>query len=157
MHGIVIPAVEHILPHVTRVQGYRDIQSVVRGPFESIEMEDPNFEMLVNEEGKLTLLPTNRRATLLMYVHNPKLAERDIICGDALLVGPTDHMGEGTDIPQEIADLILGRQLFDIQMPDDDPDTIKTVEHGFTNWTNAYAAVVRLRRHYDRDFKVIPA
>lgn len=49
----------------------------------------------------------NRRATTLLWVHDQASRGREVIFGDAVIVGPPDDDGNPTNVPEELVDLLL--------------------------------------------------
>ena len=89
--AIVIPAdfntnISRVELEPTMVEGY---QSLVGGWLERVELHHPEASMYLNEEGKIHNLELNRRASALLWVHNPTYAGRDVIAGDAFIGGPS--------------------------------------------------------------------
>jgi hypothetical protein len=68
-------------------------------------MRTTNCTVFVNEEGKLTGLPVNARATDLCAVTIGGWFN-DVIAGDVVVVGPPDNRGDETSCPQEVVDIV---------------------------------------------------
>jgi hypothetical protein len=80
-------------------------QKQVGGSIEGITInrpgaEEADWEMYLNEEGKLLGLPLNPRATALA---SGVLGLRDYIAGDAMITGPIDDEGRETGLDDDQA------------------------------------------------------
>jgi len=75
--------------------GLRPLQALVGGFIERIVFDNA-VDGIINEEGKLTGLQPNERATALW---GPRLMAGDVICGTLVLTGTPDNRGEMTDCP----------------------------------------------------------
>lgn len=97
---LVIPA-DHSKPVEAReIEPSLDqMQALVGGWLEVVDVLEPLGSMYLNEEGKLRRLPLNQRATALIQRHNAMLL--DVIVGDAFVSGPPDREGQDTDCPLE--------------------------------------------------------
>lgn len=82
-------------------------QRLVGGTYEILRLERPGATLYVNEDGKLLGLPGNKRATLLLWMHNRAFHEWDVIVGDAFILGDPDEEGAATTAPQQLIDLLL--------------------------------------------------
>lgn len=58
----------------------------------------PNCVIYINEEAKLIGLPVNQKIT---YATRGVLSMHDMVCGDAMVTGPTDPIGDCTSIPED--------------------------------------------------------
>lgn len=100
--AIVLPA-DLRTPIRTVELDKRDLNAyrgLVGGSLEIITFERPEATLYLNDEGKLEGLPLNQRATLMASVHNSAFRGRDVITGDALLVGPADRHGDDLSAPK---------------------------------------------------------
>jgi hypothetical protein len=105
----------------------------------------------VNEEAKLRELPTNQRATLLLWLHNRPFLLRDEICGDAILLGPT-YWGETQDVPSSFVSLLLEPQKFVVEYrARREPSNwaIVSRRRGFKTWVDAYGYALMWTRLKD--------
>ena len=62
------------------------LQKLVGGYIQVIELHSQKKQMIINEEGKLMDLPRNDTATKIFHEEYPHLTEYDYICGDALIL-----------------------------------------------------------------------
>ena len=49
----------------------------------------------------------NKRATLLLWAHNPAFRYRDVIVGDVYLVGPVGRHSTDTSVPDEYVERLF--------------------------------------------------
>jgi hypothetical protein len=160
--AIVIPAdLEHplrqeqVLP--ADVDVYRD---VVGGPLQLIAFDRPQACLYVNEEGKLeTAAVVNARATLLTWVHNSALRNRnDVVVGDVLLVGPPDRQGVDLSTPETYIELLFTATAFKIEVQVHGDDGWYGNEQIFGDVFAAYSAGVTLALRWTNvvDVRVVP-
>lgn len=77
-------------------------QALVGGNIEPVHLDAPAASMYVNEEGKLLHLRLNMRATHVVWAHNERLRNEDIVMGDAFILGPVDQNGEDLTVPRRM-------------------------------------------------------
>lgn len=63
-----------------------EMQHLVGGYIQVIELHKIKSQMIINEEGKLIGLPKNDNATKMFHEEYPHLSEYDYICGDAIIL-----------------------------------------------------------------------
>lgn len=78
----------------------RQMQAHVGGWIEAVSLDGGT--MYINEEGKLRGLPFNWVATEVATVHGAIARNRDLIVGNAIVLGPTDDNGDDTAIPDDL-------------------------------------------------------
>jgi hypothetical protein len=117
INSIVIPAEEEqpLDQRQLKPASVADYQELVGGYIEAVDLTHPPARMYVNEEGKVRGMPMNRRATMLLWMHNKSFRYGDIIAGDAFIVGP-DRGGNDTAISDEYMQLLFGAQSFHIEV-----------------------------------------
>ena len=135
-----------------------DYQRRVGGLIEHIGFNQPAASMYVNEEGKINELPLNRRATLLVWMHNPAFRYQDIIVGDALLTGPADEHGRDTNVPDELSRTLFEAKHFRPEVQVYGESGWHTNSRRFDNWVDAYSYVLDLGRRWTsvEDVRVVP-
>lgn len=111
--GILIPANEEA-PLEFRLFGQLiDYQEAVGGWIEAIDIETPPATFYVNEEGKIRNLPQNRRATLMLWATHRATHGREVLVGNAVLIGlPDDIEGDTQDVPDELVTLLLKTEVY---------------------------------------------
>lgn len=95
MKALVIPADNTQPTRYENLEGLEDFQRVVGGYIQTVPMEG-NVAPYFNEEGKLTGLPKNDRATKIL---SGSIMSDDYIAGDCLFVGFDIDTGEELDYP----------------------------------------------------------
>jgi hypothetical protein len=160
INSIIIPADDEAMMRQEQIGASHlpDYQAVTGGLIEHIELEDPPSGLYINEEGKLLELPVNRRATLLLWMHNPAFRYRDVIVGDALVAGPTDGEGYDTNVPDELAKTLFDAKRFRTEVRVYGEDGWHGNDRHFNNWVDAYGYVLDLGRRWTqvRDVRVVP-
>lgn len=160
IHSIVIPADEESAMRQAEIGASHlaDYQAITGGLIEHIELQNPLSSLYINEEGKLLELPVNRRATLLLWMHNPAFRMRDLIVGDALLVGPADSEGYDTNVPDALTATLFEAKRFRTEVQVHGEDGWHGNDLHFDNWVNAYSYVLDLERRWTqvRDVRVVP-
>lgn len=141
INSIVIPADDE-LPlqgsqlDPTSVADYRDL---IKGSLEVTTLRYPPASLYINEQGKLQELPLNVRATMLLWMHSPTARYGDFIAGDAVLVGPTGHDGNDTDVPKTFVDTLLETRRFHVEVQPQGDVLWYRNDQTFESWTDAYA------------------
>ncbi|QOH56205.1 MULTISPECIES: DUF3846 domain-containing protein [Rhodococcus] len=117
---IVIPADPQFPAFKASIEkgDYRAYQKVVGGPFECIDLDNPNVTLFCNEEGKLIGGEFNPRATTLLWTSTPVWRGRDVICGDVVLAGQPDDEGSTTSVPEELITDIFRSETFLVEHKD---------------------------------------
>lgn len=115
MKAVIVPADSARPAQVVDAQLTLDyLQGVVGGLIEAVNLyqvltdsgrRHVDATVFVNEEGKLIGLPVNPRATDLCALAIGGWV-RDVICGDAIVVGPPGPEGEETPCPDEIVSIV---------------------------------------------------
>lgn len=158
--GIVIPDDEAEVCFIQNFTDYKQYQNTIGGYFQVIDLTDPECSLFMDEDGKLKSLPMNRRATLLMWMHNPQFRGFDVVCGTAVLIGQPDHNGDTQDIPQELCNLLLDTKSYryEVQVLNDPLSWVGN-QAVYDNWVDAYNAALGLAQRWllvDK-VRVVPA
>lgn len=114
--GIVIPHEQSQTIYEGRFTSIRDYQLAVDGHIEALDLDMPAATVFANGESKILGLPLNRRATLLWWLSTPIFRHRDVICGNAVLVGQPDSEGDTQSIPQDLHALLLDRARYRVEV-----------------------------------------
>jgi len=93
-------AIHMDLSHNTLAQ----LQAAVGGYVQAVDLT-PELTMWCNEEGKLQGLPFNAAATLAWAM---SFGKTDIIVGNAVFTGGTDHNGDIKSLSPELIERLLG-------------------------------------------------
>jgi hypothetical protein len=160
VNSIVIPADENSLLRRDRllVTDIRDYQRVVGGSVQALNLEQPAAGLYCNEDGKLLNLPVNGRATLLWWMHSKRFRFHDAIVGDALLVGELDERGLDSDVPGELATLLLEATNMRVEIQIRGDEYWLKNQRRFHSWANAYAYALKqvYRSSSIADVRVVP-
>jgi hypothetical protein len=160
INSIVIPADEILDVRQDEIGASHlaDYQRLVDGLIEHVSLDQPPSSMYFNEEGKLRGLPQNRRATLLLWMHNPMFRYADVVAGDALVVGPVDSTGHDTNASDELLQTIFQAKRFRAEVRTHDDGDWHVNQHRFDNWVDAYSYVLSLgwRWRSLADVRVVP-
>jgi hypothetical protein len=123
IHAIQIPVDEERPLYKVAIEDLSGMQAAVGGFIEVVDLGPLTASLIVNEEGKLMKLPINRRATLLFWLLFPSIRGRDVIAGDAIIVGHPDNQGNTTDAPKEVVDLLFETKSYKAEFQTyDDPN-----------------------------------
>lgn len=123
IHAIQIPVDEDRPLYKVAIENLTGMQDAVGGYIEVIDLGPLTASLIVNEEGKLMKLPINRRATLLFWLLFPSIRGRDVIAGNALIVGHPDSTGNTTDAPPNVVELLFDTKSYKAEFQTfDDPD-----------------------------------
>lgn len=144
--GIYIPADESKVLEFRLFGQLNEYQEAVGGWVECIDLETPPATFFVNEEGKIQNLPQNRRATLALWLHNRGMHGRDVLCGNAVLIGqPDDEEGETQDIPDELVAILMRTDSYKLEVETmDAPGVWNGNQARYGNWVDAYNAALGL-------------
>jgi hypothetical protein len=156
---ILIPADEREPVRLNEVEPrLTNYQQLVGGYIEAISLEQPPLNLYLNEEGKVNELPTNRRATLLLWMHHPAFRYADYVAGDAFLTGPTDSSGNDTDVPGSFAQVLLRNNSFRVEVQTHGDSAWHGSTRTFDNWVAAYSYALRLGQRLPgiEDIRVVP-
>lgn len=160
INTIVIPANEQVEVRQEQIgpSNLPDYQRLAGGFIERVTLDDPASEMYFNEEGKLHELPLNRRATLLLWMHNPAFRYADYIAGDAFLVGPVDSDSYDTSVPDGFVRTLLEARRFRAEVQPQGEAGWYGNDLRFDNWVNAYSYALRLGQGWTQvaDIRVVP-
>lgn len=159
-NGIVIPVDEEAPIFRKELNDFTDYQAAIGGYFQVIDLSNPEASLYVDEEGKVKHLEMNRRATLLMWLHNPAFRGRDVVCGQALLIGPADDEGETQGVPQALDDLLFDTLSYRVEVQTvDSADAWNGNQARYNNWVDAYNAGLRLADRWlaVENVRIVPA
>lgn len=157
---IVIPQDEEQPLDVREVNGLGDMQAIVGGLIEPIDIDRPSATIMVNEEGLILDLPVNRRASLLLWVGNSRYRGLSAVRGDAFVIGLPDDEGDSTDVPEELENLLTKVTEFKYLVTViGDPDTWCGNQRRFTDvWDTHNAALIKASQWALCDeVKIVPA
>jgi hypothetical protein len=139
--SVVIPADDDqpLDQRQVRPFGLADYHELVDGDIEGVHLEQPPARMYVNEVGKVRGLPMNRRATLLLWMHNKAFRYSDeILVGNTFLIGPGDDDGNDTAAPDEYIRTLFAAERFYFEVRLTGDGRWQRHARTFDNWTEAY-------------------
>lgn len=113
-------------------------RGLVGGNLEVVELSRPSASLYINEEGKLDELPLNQRATVLTWTHNSAFRGRDLILGDAFIVGPVDRRGDDLTVPDELVQLLFHTDRYRVEVQVRGEKAWQGGALAFDDWYTAY-------------------
>ena len=144
INSIVIPADDEEPIHQNQLlaQGLDDRQQLVGGYLQAVNLTDPPARLYFNEDGKRMELAANRRATLLLWVHNPAFRYQDFVVGDAFLVGPVGRRSTDTNAPDEYVQALFEASRFRVEIRPRGDTEWQAYPEEFHQWEHAYEHAV---------------
>jgi hypothetical protein len=159
--AIAIPAdlnrpVERVEIKPIDVDAYR---ALVGGNLEVLGLDQPPASLYVNEEGKLDGLPLNHRATSVLWMHSSVFRGKDVVAGDAFIVGPADEHGNDLTVPAELETLLLDTPSYRVEVKTYGSDGWYTNQLVFDRWPVAYGYALDLAERWTlvEKVRVVPA
>lgn len=123
------------------VGGLADRQQLVGGFIQGVDLSDPPARLYFNEEGKVMEFPPNKRATLLLWAHNPAFRYQDFIVGDAFIVGPGSRSAD-TSAPDEYVRTLFQATRFHVDVRPRGQAEWQEHPERFDDWMTAYEHAV---------------
>jgi Domain of unknown function (DUF3846) len=144
INSIIIPADDEqpLRQNQLLAEGLADRQQLVGGFVQGIDLRDPPARLYCNEDGKVLELPPNKRATLLLWAHNPAFRYRDFIVGDAFLVGPVGRRSADTNAPDQYVQTLFEASLFHVEVRPRGDAEWRVDPTRFDRWERAYEHAV---------------
>lgn len=132
-------------------------QQLVGGSFEVFRLEGPAADLYVKKDGKLMVMPINRRATLVLWAHNHPFRGQDVIAGDAFILGNPDDEDNATTAPQELIDLLLHTERYRVLVRNQGEEQFYGTLRTFDSWVEAYSYGIQLTWRLSQivDFRVV--
>ena len=84
------------------------LQTTVGGYVEVAHLEQMGLDMYLNEEGKLSGQPFNKRATVVAFNLHWRHAQGDYIAGDVMVLGGPDDAGDNQGLTPGQVKLMTG-------------------------------------------------
>lgn len=107
LHAIFLPQEEDRPLYKVAVDGLSGMQDAVGGYIQVLDLTPLGASLVMDENGKLSGKDINRRATLLFWLLFPSVRHRDVIVGDAIIIGTPDNDGNSTDVPEAVTKLLF--------------------------------------------------
>jgi hypothetical protein len=139
--------------------GLQERQALVGGHLEGVSLIEPEARMLVNEDGKYLGLPLNRRATLLVWMHNKPMRYGDVLVGDVVLLGYPDGDGLDTTVPDGLTERLFAADRFRVEAQLQGSEGWYASRQRFGDWVDAYDHALRVGHKQSAiiaDVRVIP-
>jgi hypothetical protein len=164
INSIVIPADDEqpLRQNHLLTGGLAERQHLVGGFIQAVDLGGPPARLYFNEDGKIKELPPNKRATLLLWTHNPAFRYQDFIVGDAFLVGPV-RRGADTSVADEHVAMLFEATRFRVEMRPQGEAKWQQDPERFDNWVSAYehavgwgAGVSGWRERQSTEVRVVP-
>lgn len=83
------------------------MHGLVGGLVEAIDLNEYRATMWANEESKNLGLPINARASMFLWLSDPRWRFRDHIRGDVFITGLPDEEGDTQSMPMELFQLLF--------------------------------------------------
>jgi hypothetical protein len=144
INSIVIPAEDEqpLRQADLSVGGLEDRQHFVGGLIQGVDLPDPPARLYFNEDGKAMELPPNKRATLLLWLHNPRFRYQDFIVGDAFMVGPVGRHSSDTSVPDKYVQTLFEGGRFRVELQPRGTNDWHEHPERFDDWVTAYEHAV---------------
>lgn len=160
IQGIRIPMdAEQPIELVEFDQGdYRAIQRHIGGNFQCLDMERPDSTLFCDEEGRINGSEMNRRATLILWVHDSRFRGADVIFGNAMILGRPDDDGNTASVPDSFQEILIKATEWRYLVQADDSGTWAGNERRYDNWVDAYNGALALADRWVlvREVAVVP-
>ena len=109
--GLFIPA-DYTKPYEVREletsELLESLQTTVGGYVEVAHLEQMGLDMYLNEEGKISGQPFNKRATVVAFTMHWKHVQGDYIAGDVMVLGGPDDAGDNQGLTPGQVRLMTG-------------------------------------------------
>lgn len=161
INSIVIPADDEQSLRQAEVsaEDLEERQQLVGGLIQAVDLDDPAGRLYCNEEGKALELAPNKRATLLLWAHNPRFRYLDFIVGDAFLVGPVSRTSTDSSVSDRYVTALFEARRFRVEVRSQGEDQWREHPERFDDWVTAYEHAVGwsggLARH-QLEVRVVP-
>lgn len=103
-----------------------------------------SLSFFVNEDAKLLGQAVNRTATAFWWYHRPEARHRDVLAGDAVLVGPAAQTGNTQSVPGDVQKLLLEPAIFAVEVKVIGSDRCQGNERRFGDYCGAAAYALSL-------------
>jgi Domain of unknown function (DUF3846) len=113
--GLLIPA-DPDLPVLRRTfANLSDYQATVGGMIDAVDIRVLQLSLYFSEEGLVTGLPFNQRATFLWWLHDASARHHAVLTGDVCAIGMPDRDGNDTHVRESVASLLTGPGKYAVQ------------------------------------------
>lgn len=147
--ALFIPVDEDLPLEIREFASLKDYQEAVGGNIEVLDIDRPAATIFINEEGKNLHLDTNRRATMLLWLHLSRFRGMDVLAGDVVVAGQPDEEGDTQDVPQELLDLLFNTTNYKVEVTTiSEPNTWSGNQARYDSWLKAYMAGLSLAERW---------
>lgn len=137
--GILIP-MDNSKP--LEVQDFTDLEETLGGSVERYALNRPDASLIQGENAPYLELPTNRRGTLILWLHATAHRGRLATVGDVVLLGrPTDDLSY-QDVPEWYVKILLEAEHFKVHKQTIDDMLWREHSHIFDDWLQAYTTIL---------------
>lgn len=154
--GILIPA-DNELP--LELQEFSDLKATLGGEVERFAVNRPDASLFQSESAVYLELPTNRRATLMLWCHATSRRGKQVVQGDAVLLGPLSDQGEPQDVPLWYVAVLLEAEHFKVHAQRLEDMLWREHDRVFDDWQQAYTSILlhAERNALVHNVRVVPA
>ncbi|MDQ0868986.1 hypothetical protein QFZ70_001459 [Arthrobacter sp. V1I9] len=154
--GILIPA-DNSRP--LEVQEFADLEDALGGTVERFPISRPDASLIQLESAPYLDLPTNRRGTLIRWVHATFTRGKHVTVGDVVLAGRLDDQGAYEDVPEWFEKVLLETEHFMVHAQFIEDMLWRQHERVFDDWEQAYTSVLlhAERNAFVNHVRVVPA
>lgn len=154
--GILIPA-DNDKP--LELQEFSDLKVSLGGEVERFALNRPDASLFQSESALYLELPTNRRATLLLWCHATSMRGKQALQGDVVLLGRVNDQGEPQDVPLWYVAILFEAKRFKVHAQRLEDNLWREHDRVFDDWQQAYVSVLL---HAERNamvstVRVVPA
>lgn len=154
--GLLIPA-DNSKP--LEVCVFTDLEEAFGGSVERFPISRPDASLIQLESAPYLDLPTNRRGTLIRWVHATFTRGKLVTVGDVVLLGQLTDQGEPQDIPQWYETVLLETEHFKVHAQRLEDNLWREHDRVFDDWQQAYTSILL---HAERNamvscVRVVPA
>ncbi|WP_427007149.1 hypothetical protein [Pseudarthrobacter sp. H2] len=154
--GILIPA-DNERP--LEVKDFIDLKENLGGEVERFALNRPDASLFQSESAPYLELPTNRRATLVLWCHATSLRGKQVVQGDSVLLGTLTDQGEPQDAALWYVAVLLEAERFRVHAQRLEDMLWREHDRVFDDWQQAYTSILL---HAERNamianVRVIPA
>ena len=154
--GIWIP-VDNSKP--LEVRDFIELNKVLGGSIERFPINRPDASLIQLEGAPYLELDTNRRGTLLRWVHATSTRGKHVTVGDVILLGGLSEQGKFEDVPHWYEKVLLETEHFKVHAQFIEDMLWKQHERVFDDWQQAYTSVLlhAERNAFVNHVRVVPA
>lgn len=154
--GLLIPA-DNSKP--LEVCVFTDLEEELGGSVERFPISRPDASLIQLESAPYLDLPTNRRGTLIRWVHATFTRGKLVTVGDVVLLGQLTDQGTYEDVPEWFEKVLLETEHFMVHAQLVEDMLWRQHERVFDDWQAAYTSVLL---HAERNavvanVRVVPA